>query len=289
MTSCTICNVCDRPGTLAQAGEVGLIRSNVRKFRKERFTVWRCAYCHSLHSAEAVDLDFYYRHYPVSQHRLDPVTRLAYHQRLRLLKRYGFNREARLLDFGCGAGVFVRFLRQYGYTVVGYDTYISYYANAHVLQNQYQVVTAYDVIEHVSEPRQFLAELVQCLRPGGLLVLATPVADPITLTDPETFLPELHQPYHRHILSERALRALGAQAGLEVAGVDPRFAFDTPVPFVNWRFGKAYLRQTGNLLDVLFERPRPEVLLAAPGLLFDALFGYFFPPPGYTTVFFRRT
>lgn len=288
MTPCTTCNICSRPGTLQDALEVRQIRSNVRQFRQQLFTVWRCANCGSLHSREAVDLGFYYRHYPVHQHRLDPVTRLGYRNRWRSLRRHGLTRETSILDYGCGQGVFVRYLRQQGYQVEGYDPYASQFADPSVLQQRYEVVVAYDVIEHVAEPRHLLQQMAGCLRPGGLLVIGTPAANQIDLTDPETFLLELHQPYHRHILSEAALLALAAQAGLEVVRVEYRFYFDTLVPFVNWRFGKAYVRQTGNMVDILMDRPRPAVVLTSPRLLFYAFAGYFFPPPGNVIVFFRR-
>jgi hypothetical protein len=59
-------------------------------------------------------------------------------------------------------------------------------------------------------------------------------------------------------------------------------------PFVNSRFGKAYLRRIGNTMDALLEKQTPGVIFGSPRLLFYAFFGYFLPPKGNITVFFRK-
>jgi SAM-dependent methyltransferase len=288
MTDFTVCNLCDPPGNVADASEVRRVRSNVRKFQHETFAMWRCPRCGSLHATEAVGLDDYYRHYPIHDHQMDAVTRLAYQNRLRSLRRCGVSKGATVLDYGCGHGVFVRFLRESGHEASGYDAYVDDYADERALSARYDVVVAYDVIEHVNEPGALFSQLVRCLKPGGLLVIGTPAADQLDLDDAESCVMELHQPYHRHILSEAALLRLGVGAGLEVVRVERRSCYDTLYPFVNARFGKAYLRRAGNVLDAVLEKPRLGLIFASPGLLFYALAGYFLPPAGNITAFFRE-
>src|SRR5262245_58461958 len=115
MPDATVCTICDPAQGIADALEVRQIHSNVRRFQHETFTVWPCPKCRSLHSKEAVNLDDYYAHYPLQTHRIDPVTRLAYQNRLRSLKKHGLTPEHTILDYGCGQGVFVEFLREQGY------------------------------------------------------------------------------------------------------------------------------------------------------------------------------
>ena len=287
MAEFTVCNLCEPPGRLDEASEVRQVRSNVREFRLETFTVWRCSQCQSLHSKEEVDLDRYYRRYPIHTHRLDDVTRLAYQNRLRSIQKCGVGRSVKILDYGCGHGVFVEFLRQSGFDATGYDAYVDAYSDKGALTASYDVITAYDVIEHVNEPRDLFYRLATYLKPGGVLVVGTPAADQIDLSDTESFLMELHQPYHRHILSETALLDQGAKAGLEVIRIDRRSYYDTPYPFLNTRFGKAYLRANDNNLDALLEQPRLNRIFASPRLLFYGMAGYFLPPPGNITVLFR--
>ena len=112
MASCTECNLCDRPGTLESARDVGHVPSNVRRFKENVFTLWRCTGCGSIHCAEDADLPSYYAHYPLKKRKLTFYERIAYRNRLRLLERHGFRRSMELLDFGCGVGLYVKFLRE---------------------------------------------------------------------------------------------------------------------------------------------------------------------------------
>ena len=289
MPEFTICSICERPQRFENALEVKEIYSNIRKFKDEKFTVWRCSNCCSLHSKEEVNLDYYYEHYPIKQHTMNYATRCAYHNRLRLLRKHGLKKENTILDFGCGPGVFVLFLQQCGFKAFGYDPYVEKYADKKILDDMYDVVTSYEAIEHVNQPSEFFGQLVRCLRQGGLMVIGTPNADKIDLSDPDEFSMELHQPYHRHILSEKALLNFGLNAGLEVVKVYPRFYFDTLYPMVNTRFLKVYVRCTGNYFDAMFEKPRWRLMLFYPQLLFYSFAGYFFPPSGHVTVVFRMT
>ncbi len=240
MAECTICNVCASPGTLESATEWQQVLCNVLEFKHASFTVWRCAGCNTLHSAEDVDLSSYYSAYPL--HRLDPdeatvVTRIWGNNQLRVLTRQGVKTSNRILDYGCGSGRFVRFVTYKGYTAYGYDPYVPMYADRRLLNERYDVIVAWDVIEHVEDPREFLATLAALLLPGGLLVIGTPNADHISLrTSEPRGIPELHQPYHRHVLSEKALLNLGRENGLTPSLRLHRWWMDSPCPFVNTRF-----------------------------------------------------
>lgn len=246
MSECTVCNICAHPGKFENALEGKEIYSNVREFKHEKFTVWRCLNCGSLHSKEAVDLNYYYKHYPVKNHTMNYATRKSYRNRLRLLRKHGFKKGHTILDFGCGQGLFVSFLLQCGYNASGYDSYVEEYSDRKVVNNVYDAVTSYDVIEHDNQPVEFFEQLVRCLKQGGLLAIGTPSADKIDLSNPKKFSMELHQPYHRHILSEEALLKLGVHAGLDIVKIYHRFYFDTLYPMVNTRFLKAYVRCAGN-------------------------------------------
>jgi hypothetical protein len=96
-------------------------------------------------------------------------------------------------------------------------------------------------------------------------------------------------PYHRHILSEKVLLALGGEAGCKPVHVYQRSFYDSLYPTVNSRFMWRYIQKTGGLLDAAVEPPRTGLVLASPDLLFFALFGYFFPLKDNIVVTFRRT
>jgi len=289
MTDSVVCNVCERPGRLHEAKESCKVHSNVRAFSDETFTVWRCDGCGSLHCREEVDLDRYYERYPIKAHRLDFWTRVAYAEYLRRLRRAGVKSSYSVLDFGCGPGLLVQFLREHGFgRVSGYDAHVVEYSDPEVLSHQFDVVICQDVIEHMEEPAAFLAQLAGFLETGGILCIGTPNADGIDLSRPADFSLSLHQPYHRHILSESALLALASVHRLEPIAVHHRFYYDTGFPTVNYRFLKTYVRKAGNTLDAAFEEPKFGLLARSPSLWVYAVLGYLFPPHSEMMVLFKK-
>ncbi len=287
MSVCTACPLCDEPGTIDGAVEVGRVPCNVRRFHEEAFTVWRCTGCASLHCVEDADLPRYYRDYPLQKQRLGFHERIGYGNRLKLLEKQGFTRSQRLLDYGCGAGLFVEFLREAGVSqAFGYDAFVSSYNDPDMLRQTYDAVVSYDVIEHDDDTRGYLKRLVDLVTPGGLLIVGTPRAEGLSVarkTDPQ-----LHMPYHRHIVSERVLLALGREQGLKPAHLYRRSFYDSFYPTVNWRFLTGMVQESGGLLDAAVEPPRKDLLWRSPQLLWWAIFGYFFPAGDTMIVTFRR-
>lgn len=269
------------------AKEVGRVPCNVRRFQQQEFTLWRCTGCGSIHCAEDADLGLYYAGYPLQRQKLGLGERVGYANRLRQLRRLGFRDSDRILDYGCGAGLFVDALRTKGLQeVFGYDAFVPGYDDPRRLQEQYDAVVSYDVIEHDDAPGELMRRLTRLVRPGGLLVIGTPNADHVSLRRKGN--PSLHPPYHRHILSERALLALGREQGFALANISRRSFYDSLFPTVNSRFLWLYLEKSG-LLDTAVEPPRTDLVLRSPALLFWALFGYFAPVGDWMLVSFRRS
>ena len=95
---------------------------------------------------------------------------------------------AKLLDVGCGDGQFAAAARARGWTVCGVelnppaaqrarergiDVVEGRLEDADLPAGGFDLVTAWDVIEHVPDPRAFATELVRRVAPGGLLVVTT--------------------------------------------------------------------------------------------------------------------
>jgi SAM-dependent methyltransferase len=116
------------------------------------------------------------------------------------LKRYEFARPhctgKDVLDAGCGVGYGSAFLAESARRVVGVDLSpdaIGYarerYGGPNVefavgdllaldkAAGEFDVVCAFEVIEHLPEPQRFVAEARRVLRQDGVLVLSTPRAD----------------------------------------------------------------------------------------------------------------
>jgi len=85
------------------------------------------------------------------------------------------------LDFGCGPGpALAMMLREHGHQVALHDLY--YHPNPEALRQQWDFITATEVVEHLAAPREVLEQLWQCLKPGGWLGLMTK-----RVTSPEAF------------------------------------------------------------------------------------------------------
>lgn len=80
----------------------------------------------------------------------------------------------------------------------------------------YDVVTIFDVLEHLAEPGRSLGHIVRLIRPGGTLVITVPNNDRIRLMEREIFD---FPPNHNTRWTARALAGLAERNGLEVLQV----------------------------------------------------------------------
>jgi len=97
----------------------------------------------------------------------------------------------RILEVGAGLGFFLDVCEEFGFAAEGCDisekaiayanrqrnrvrlgTLDSFYNN-----NSFDVVFAFNLIEHLPHPKEFLAEARRVLKPGGILVLETPIQE----------------------------------------------------------------------------------------------------------------
>jgi len=102
--------------------------------------------------------------------------------------------KPKLLEIGCGSGDFLIEARSRGFEVEGleYSDHAAMDANTRLgcsvvrvgspekkslPTNEYDVIAAFDVIEHLRDPRQSLSDLHAALKSGGLLAVVTPSLD----------------------------------------------------------------------------------------------------------------
>jgi 2-polyprenyl-3-methyl-5-hydroxy-6-metoxy-1,4-benzoquinol methylase len=100
-----------------------------------------------------------------------------------------YQKNGRLLDIGCGGGKFLLSMQHLGWQAEGVEFNQSAVetcrnSGLRVFQgeikaaafpdNSFDVITARHVIEHIPNPRGFIAEIYRILKPGGLMVLMTP-------------------------------------------------------------------------------------------------------------------
>lgn len=152
-------------------------------------------------------------------------------------------RRARILDIGCGAGANALELSAYG-DVTACDrsldalAFVRSRGVAGVVAAEapqlpfadasFDVVTAYDVIEHVEDDRTFVRELARVLAPGGALAVHVP-AWPFLWSRHDEVLE------HKRRYTRRGLRELLSGTGLELESVGwTNFTIFAPTAALRW-------------------------------------------------------
>ena len=91
-----------------------------------------------------------------------------------------------ILDIGAAAGSFVDYVRGLAQSVDAVEPCHLYwtelerkcshvYADLHQIQDRtYDLITCFDTVEHVQDPKKLLADAFQLLRKGGKILLSTP-------------------------------------------------------------------------------------------------------------------
>jgi SAM-dependent methyltransferase len=285
------CPVCDAAGPAA-VGEVCHVSSNVRAFAHERFELWRCARCQSIHARDEVDLAHYYSRYPFFDLPMDWRLRFAYKEQLRRLEAAGITHEDRILDYGCGGGAFLRYLAECGYRhASGFDGYNPRFSDDAALRERYDCVLSQDVLEHVADPLALLDRFHHLAVPGGLIAIGTPNASAIDLGRAEAYRHTLHAPYHRHIFSKAALLAAGVERRWALTEYYATQYANTRVPFLNSPFYLFFMRTQDDTLDCLLEQP-PQigpVLAQLPAALVWGLCGSYRAEETDVMAVFRRS
>ena len=124
--------------------------------------------------------------------------------------------DAAGLDFGCGPGPTVSIMMaEQGWAMDLYD--IFYYPNPAVLNNQYDFITATEVVEHLLEPGRVLNNLWQQIKAGGYLALMTKI-----LIDKQAFSSWHYKndPTHICFFAAASFEYMAAIWGAELTVVD---------------------------------------------------------------------
>jgi len=85
-----------------------------------------------------------------------------------------------LLDFGCGNGMLVQFLRENGINAYGYDKFNPMYSE---LLSGFDMVTMIEVIEHLHEPFGEMDLIFNAMNSEAKIMIETSFTDWLTLSD----------------------------------------------------------------------------------------------------------
>lgn len=238
--TCALCGG-DHARVLVVAPDIQMHRPQVTS---QLVRCLRCGFVYQNPRPGADELD---EHYPDDYELYSPppnrggnarLLNLAYGYGMR--KRTGFVTRAiaggRLLDVGCGAGIFLEAMKLLpGWQVEGLELKRSVAAavsrrleipvfggtleEAAFADESFDAITMWDVLEHVLDVTGTLREVARVLRPGGVFVARVPNWSSFDRSLFGEAWAGYDAPRHMYVFSERTLSALLEREGLEVANV----------------------------------------------------------------------
>ena len=137
----------------------------------------------------------------------------------------------KLLDFGCGAGGFLNKARQLAVTVAGVELelrvqkhwldQITIHPSVESVGGVYDLITAFHVVEHLSDPISILKALAAKLSKNGRMVVEVPSSEDVLLTlyDSSAFQHFTYWSQHLFLFNAETLRRLAKQAGLCILSI----------------------------------------------------------------------
>jgi 2-polyprenyl-3-methyl-5-hydroxy-6-metoxy-1,4-benzoquinol methylase len=164
------------------------------------FLLVKCRVCGLMYLNPQPEWSELIKHYPdeyAPYARKAGMSEAAYH---RWSERYGMQRRCRaiarfrsagcLLDVGCATGQFLDEMRQHGWEPFGVEpvaaaatfarehfginVFEGTVEEAHFPEDMFDVITFWDVLEHVVDPKLTLQEVYRILKPDGWLVVQVP-------------------------------------------------------------------------------------------------------------------
>ena len=194
-----------------------------------RFRLLRCRDCGTLATEgeppgpEAYAAGVYAPGPPRAARLVRALQRATSGQPVRMLRRAGLARGARVLDAGAGRGRLVDELRRRGYDARGIDpaaregpaAVVARETIAEHRDSGLDAVVLWHVLEHLDDPAGALSRVRGWLRPGGLLLVGVP--NPASLQARIAAESWLHwdAPRHRLHLTPRGLLELLSRSGFE--------------------------------------------------------------------------
>ncbi len=159
------------------------------------------------------------------------IREYIHYPRLSSVEKY--KKNGRLLDVGCATGAFMSSARmrgwepfgielsqvsaRYGREVEHLDIHVGTLFDAGFASGYFDVVTMWEVIEHLPTPTGYLREVKRILREGGAALLSTPNVNSLTRLIIGKKWEVISPEEHLHLFSERTVKILFEKSGFLVS------------------------------------------------------------------------
>ena len=153
----------------------------------------------------------------------------------------GNDEPVRLLDVGCSSGALLQVAQSCGFQVYGAEpaekaaaraaqipeaqVFSGFLQDANYEENSFDVVTLFEVIEHLVEPVALMQEIERILKPSGVLLVGTANADSWTmrvLAEKYEYLDIHSHGGHISFFTPSSMKVLADQVGLEIVDISTK-------------------------------------------------------------------
>jgi len=217
--ACLICNSCDLKD-LADYAKAHLCQCK------------SCGCVFSKKIPSKNDLEEHYQGYGRKDY-LSPITIKRYHELLDLFEP--FRKTNKLIDIGCGIGYFLEVAKRRGWEVYGVeitDEAVQICSNKGIHTKKglldpknyqpgmFDIVTSFEVIEHMNNPKTELNNFNAILREGGLVYITTPNFNSLLRYRLKAAYNVIIYPEHLHGYTTKTLKKLFHYSGFNTLKIE---------------------------------------------------------------------
>lgn len=204
------------------------------------YTLVRCPVCSLVWLSQPPTPGDIHEHYTEAYDRLISAagqnTPRRWRERKATLTQY--KQSGSLLDLGCSSGAFLEFMgkeswRLHGIEMsaesakiaaakTGAEVFVGTILEAQFPAASFDVITCFDVLEHLYEPRRIIARVSEWLKPGGIFYVLVPNVDSAEARVFGSYWHGLELPRHLFHYSPASLRFLAESAGLQQVSLETR-------------------------------------------------------------------
>lgn len=165
-----------------------------------------------------------------------------FNKKISLIKKY-LPTGSKVLEVGCGPGYFAEMMQNNGYVVTGvelneqcknyakkhdveFDNFICEdisNENSSIYGNGYDAVISWATIEHVDDVNKYVLLLRKYTKINGYIFIDTGVTNKFILTVDGGYTSWLFPPYHLHVFSEKSIKLVMQNNGLDIIYFDHWF------------------------------------------------------------------
>lgn len=208
--------------------------------RRQRYTLARCSACSMVWLSRPPMPAEMHLHYTDAYHKLISASGEnspgRWRDRQATLREY--KQSGTLLDMGCSSGAFLESLKDEPWKLYGIEmsaegartaqarsgaqVFVGDILDAPFAPESFDVITCFDVFEHLYEPRKVIARIAEWLKPGGIFYVLVPNVDSAEARVFGSYWHGLELPRHLFHYSPASLKFLARSAGLREVSLETR-------------------------------------------------------------------